>query len=319
MKTMENLLKCNGRRFRAKIQGVECEGRISVEHNMVHLCQDKRQGAACKEKYGYKYSWFTPTSESGEILSFTVTDLQLLPITAADIDDYRGWQVGDKIANAEVPYIWEVIFRGGEAVICKDEDGNVCCTATCEQLHRDGWRLVVEEESNVHKKANSCTDAAPNVHGSGEMCIYQPKVGDLVYASAINRRQASIYLFEAYSPSVHRGFNSKGWTFSAGTIANVEFIRPASDKEAALFTRILAENGYEYDPEKKEVRKKRQRRKRAELAGRFYFINSDLSVSYTRDCRLESDERRYQAGNYFLTLEEAEEVAANFREILRNR
>lgn len=34
---MENLLKCDGRRFRAKIHDTECEGKIRVEYGRIYL------------------------------------------------------------------------------------------------------------------------------------------------------------------------------------------------------------------------------------------------------------------------------------------
>lgn len=149
---------------------------------------------------------------------------------------------------------------------------------------------------------------------------YEPQVGDLVYSGSKNGRQASIYLYEAYSPSIHRGFNSKRWNFSAGTIANVEVIRTATDKEAEFFTRILDQNGYEYDAEKKEVRKKIWR---AEEGNPYWFVvirfGGIISVDRLIDHRAFISNSYYNSGNYFRTKKEAEEVAAKFREILRKR
>lgn len=53
----EELLKCDGRKFKAEIKGVECEGVITVQNGDVYLCQNERNGAACTDKKGYKYSW----------------------------------------------------------------------------------------------------------------------------------------------------------------------------------------------------------------------------------------------------------------------
>lgn len=151
-----------------------------------------------------------------------------------------------------------------------------------------------------------------------ELCEdkYVPKVGDLVYSGSIGGGQASIYLYESYSPSIHRGFNSKGWNFSAGTVANVQFIRRATAEEAALFTRILDENGYEYDMVKKEVRKKRWR---AEKGGQYFYVSTSLIVCVSSDLYCLQGNVHYNIGNYFRTREEAEEVAAEFRKILNNK
>lgn len=320
MKTMENLLNCDGRRFRAKIDGVECKGKVRVENNEVFLCQNKKDGAECSDRLGFKYSWAVDDGSMSDLRRNDVAYFELIaPSTPAEIRAYKDWQVGDKVSRGGE--MWEVISRSGKLVVCEREDGCASANYTCDELYNDGWRLLAEEDRNVHEKADSCTDAERNVHESGETATYKPKAGDLVYVETYDRSQKFILIYganKAYAPSLSQGVNSgKGKRFFEEHSRWIySHIRPATPEEAALFTRILAENGYEYDPEKKEVRKKRERRKRAELAGRFYFINSDLSVSYTCDCRLESDERRYQAGNYFLTLDEAEEVAAKFREIL---
>lgn len=39
-----DLLKCHGRKFRAKINDVECEGKIVVEDGCVFLCQNNQDG-----------------------------------------------------------------------------------------------------------------------------------------------------------------------------------------------------------------------------------------------------------------------------------
>lgn len=106
---MENLLNCNGRRFRAKIEGVECDGKIRVEDGLVYLCQNEKSGISCTNKFGYKYSWVMP--------SISVSELELYPNTAAEIEAYKDWQVGDKVTDCD--RVWEVIFRSGELVCAR--------------------------------------------------------------------------------------------------------------------------------------------------------------------------------------------------------
>ena len=133
---MENLRKCNGRRFRAKIEGVQCDGKIRVEDGLVYLCQNEKTGINCTNKFGYKYSWVMP--------SMSVSELELYPNTAAEIEAYKDWQVGDKVKNAD--HVRVVIFRSGELVVCKDEDGNATQNYTCDELYEYGWRLVADPE-----------------------------------------------------------------------------------------------------------------------------------------------------------------------------
>lgn len=95
-----------------------------------------------------------------------------------------------------------------------------------------------------------------------------------------------------------------------------ENIHPATPEETEIFTRIMAENGYEYDPVKKEVRKKRWRAKNGE---KYFYIMTDMSVTDDTEANWYYDYSRYESGNYFRTEEEAEKVAAQFKEILKER
>ena len=49
----------------------------------------------------------------------------------------------------------------------------------------------------------------------------------------------------------------------------------------------------------------------------YYFIDSELNVSYQPDVRCKTDNNRHEAGNYFKTKEAAERVASQIREILK--
>jgi hypothetical protein len=73
---MENLFNCDGRRFSAKIEGGYCEGVITIEDDIVYLCQNIADGGDCADKKGFKYSWFYEDSK-GNIDNF-VADLRLL-------------------------------------------------------------------------------------------------------------------------------------------------------------------------------------------------------------------------------------------------
>ena len=76
-----DLLQCDGRRFRAKIQGVECEGKIMVSDDIdygVYLCNDQKDNAwKDVDKFVYKGAWFMRTDRSD--FNTSVTDFELLP------------------------------------------------------------------------------------------------------------------------------------------------------------------------------------------------------------------------------------------------
>ena len=140
---MDNLLNSNGRRFRCKIEGTPVEGKIRVENDCVYLCQDKKSGTDCTDKLGYKYSWIVHTGSERDLTLNHVTDFQLLPMTAAEIESYKDWQVGDEIENIDGPVT--VIFRSGEVVICKDKkEGTATSPYTCNELYDTGYRLVAD-------------------------------------------------------------------------------------------------------------------------------------------------------------------------------
>lgn len=79
-----DLLKCDGRRFRAKIEGVECEGVVSVDSlGSVYLCQNNKDGEPTENKKGYKFSWVAKRGhgwiDSLDADIYKVTDFELPP------------------------------------------------------------------------------------------------------------------------------------------------------------------------------------------------------------------------------------------------
>ena len=57
MTKLKNLLDCHGQPFRCKIDGTQCEGRITVEDENVFLCQNEMDGYDCVDKQEFSYSW----------------------------------------------------------------------------------------------------------------------------------------------------------------------------------------------------------------------------------------------------------------------
>lgn len=66
------------------------------------------------------------------------------PEGEVQIRDEKGVQVGDKLVYES--NTWEVIFRSGELVVCKRENGNVPYNFTCDELYTLGFRLVYEPD-----------------------------------------------------------------------------------------------------------------------------------------------------------------------------
>lgn len=96
---MENLLKCDGRRFICMIENVVTSGIITVEGGMVYLCQDKKNGCACRDKKGYSYSWCVYDGSVTSLSSYNVTNFRLYPLTRQEVDAFKDWLVGDKLTD----------------------------------------------------------------------------------------------------------------------------------------------------------------------------------------------------------------------------
>ena len=155
---MENLLKCNGRLFSAKINGDKVTGRIRVENERVYLCQNKRDGMPCKNRLGYKYSWGVDDGSEEKLARNNVSCFKLTPSTAEEIEQYKDWQVGDVLElldeyEKDFDERHEVIFRSGELVVLKNRDGEASENYTCDQLYKYGFRLappkIEEDEEEV--------------------------------------------------------------------------------------------------------------------------------------------------------------------------
>ena len=74
-----DLLQCDGRRFRAKIKKIVCDGRISVEDGRVFLCQKSLNGNAATDRKGFEWSWSVGNGTHDCLIADDVTDFELLP------------------------------------------------------------------------------------------------------------------------------------------------------------------------------------------------------------------------------------------------
>lgn len=76
----DNLLGCDGRKFRCKIHGKLCEGSITVVDKCVFLCQNEMRGVCCEDKKGYEYSWSVLTGSQLDLDSMwsSVNEFELI-------------------------------------------------------------------------------------------------------------------------------------------------------------------------------------------------------------------------------------------------
>ena len=140
-KVMENLLNCKGRKFKCKMDGIYVEGRIQVEKkNMVFLCQNIRDGGECEDKLGYTYSWYVGTGDKDYLLMNKITNFEIVGMTKEEIENYKDWQVGDKIIHKDGTK-GEIIFRSGKFVVFTFNDNVAYSNFTINGLYNRGWRL----------------------------------------------------------------------------------------------------------------------------------------------------------------------------------
>lgn len=90
----------------------------------------------------------------------------------------------------------------------------------------------------------------------------------------------------------------------------IDNMRPATEKEKQRLFDALAKEGYRWNAKEKKIEK--LPRWRAEIGGSYYSIGI-CGVINPNDVRAASDDKNYEAGNYFKTREEAERVAKKIR------
>lgn len=228
--TYESLCKCHGLRFRATLSDKREEGIIKVGEDCITLC------------YGAKDPGRLFTFERSKTLSFTEQTFGILPndfeIVPRDPETYHDWQVGDKIIiNSDVG---TVIFRCGEVVIYKyrETGGNWCCACpyTCEELFREGVRLVL-------------TDTEKQIIEARE---YKPQDGDICFASTNSQRQRFIIIYDNNSYSL-ADFYGCGWKLREGVSWGYARIRPATDDERQKLFDAMAKEGKRWNAERKVV------------------------------------------------------------------
>lgn len=141
---------------------------------------------------------------------------------------------------------------------------------------------------------------------------WKPKDGDIVSFGV-----TGIGIFREYAGDGHSDyatlsdgyihFNENNWV--------KENMRPATESEKQRLFDAFAKEGKQWNVEKKCIED--LPRWRAEYDECYYFIDSELIVSYQPDVRCKTDNNRHEAGNYFKTKEAAERVASQIREILK--
>jgi hypothetical protein len=120
----------HGQKFRATIDGVECEGRVSIEDGDVYLCQNEKDGAILYRVSGYKYTWRIFRNAKPSIgFGNTVTNLTLYP-EERTLDSL---QKGDVVVDLD----------GDERMVYAADNGYVVVSMlnVFDQVNTNVWEL----------------------------------------------------------------------------------------------------------------------------------------------------------------------------------
>lgn len=120
---MKNLLHCDGILFVSRIKGEQVSGRITVEDGYAYLCQDIFEGKNCRNKRGYKYSWFVGEGGENDLEINSVSEFRLTGLDEGVIEAFKDWWVGDKIGK-------------------ELKNGTTSQTTTIDDLYSMGCRIV---------------------------------------------------------------------------------------------------------------------------------------------------------------------------------
>lgn len=107
---------------------------------MAFLCQNIRDGGECEDKLGYTYSWYVGTGDKDYLLMNKITNFEIVGMTKEEIENYKDWQVGDKIIHKDGTK-GEIIFRSGKFVVFTFNDNVAYSNFTINGLYNRGWRL----------------------------------------------------------------------------------------------------------------------------------------------------------------------------------
>lgn len=164
-----------------------------------------------------------------------IIDLEIIP---RDPETYRDWQVGDKVKRIvdELIANEEVIFRSGELVVCKTDNGTASRNYLCDELFYDGYRLVLTDiEKRIIEEKN-----------------WRPQDGDIVAWSNGESTEFAISIYKKNTYTYVTLFTN-GKCNSSPNPKNMKIIRPATDEEKRMLFDTMAKNGKRWNAEKKVV------------------------------------------------------------------
>ena len=155
---------------------------------------------------------------------------------------------------------------------------------------------------------------------------YEPKDGDFVYIKTVYEHIAifkkevgeDMYVYANWNMSLSVSKIIIDDSRPLCCIHKLREIRPATEEEKNLLIDKLAEVGKRWNEETRTIEDARWRAKKGEPYSYLLFGDTDILVTSTTDTRMYKDDERFNSGNYFKTVEAAEKVAEQIREIFKN-
>lgn len=220
-------------------------------------------------------------------------------------------KVGDKVWS---PILGECIVRS----LREDIDKYPILVSTPDGQHD----TTFNEEGKYFSYSPECTLFPSKDHRVWDdeaiMIIRPPKKGDYLISRNNNCFiYNGIHEFGKYGAivgAIRRGdiafdLDDKGANLTG------QVVRYATPEEIEEFDKLLKSKGYYFDKEKLELKKLRWRAKCGE---KYWFINSGGMISTEYECDIISNNKRYDLGNYFKTLEDAEKALKQIKQLFES-
>ena len=231
------MAKCVNCRYKAVIDGEDDHGRICANGKDVYLRSDVRGLPVV--------SW------DGFERGFTGKEVKGFEIVPRDPETYRDWQVGDRVNISDTHTCWEelveVIFRSGELVVCKDSENNAMETKTCDQLYREGGRLVltdIERQIIEEKKRYEPQD--------GDICYVRTSAGNcFIFIKKDSEVEEEIHSYASIDTNSRYLFPAK--LSCVCCKEDIRELRPATDEEKQKLFDAMSKEGKRWNAEKKVV------------------------------------------------------------------
>ena len=155
---------------------------------------------------------------------------------------------------------------------------------------------------------------------------FVPKNGDVIYLES----DSGTSWISIYKSKNNKPYDDSLWDYCSINIRNKDLdqapswiqessmaeIRLATEEEKNLLFDALKSKNLQWNAEEKRLDKIRWR---AEYGGTYYYVSSKSRVEIDMDYKQDTDDIRYDNGNYFKTKEEAQKYADEIKELFKNR